>query len=238
MSLLELLAASSEGLTLSEVSRELNIPKSTTHYLIYTLASRGYVQQISNRRYALGIRSADLGDAGAIERSLGTMAEPALRQIVARVSLTATVSILRGAEAVIVGVAKSIHDLGGGIWIGHHLDLHCTAQGKALVASLSDEELNKLFAKRELSRYTSKTIVSLPVLKAHLSEVRAAGFATNDEEQVLGCRAVAAPVVDSSGKVVACVSVRGTKRQIPAARLPTLGVEIIRAAHLVSLQIP
>jgi DNA-binding IclR family transcriptional regulator len=238
MSLLELLATVQDGLTLSEVSRKLHIPKSTSHYLIYTLTTRGYVQRRTDGHHILGMRSADLvlASAGA-EANLGKLACATLRQIAVRTNLTATMSVLRGAEAVIIGRCKSFRDTGGGSWIGRHLDIHCTAQGKALIAPLSEEELNKLIGGRELARYTSKTISSFTELKAHLSVIRASGFAINDEEQVLGVRAVAAPVVDPLGSVLASVSVRGFTDEIPLSRLPELGREMIQAARYLSLQV-
>jgi DNA-binding IclR family transcriptional regulator len=103
-----------------------------------------------------------------------------------------------------------------------------------LLADLSEEELSKLFAGRELARYTAKTICSLSALKAHLVDVRAKGFAVNDEEMVLGVRAIAAPVVDSFGSVIACTSVRGTTQQIPSHLIRQLGREMIMVAHEIS----
>jgi IclR family transcriptional regulator, acetate operon repressor len=90
---------------------------------------------------------------------------------------------------------------------------------------------------RERAGFTSKTILSLPALKEHLAEVRANGYAVNDEEHAVGTRAVAAPVVDSWGVVIAAVSVRGTTLQIPSSRLRELGGEMVRAARGMSLQL-
>ena len=236
MSMLELLATTRDGFTLSELSRKLQIPKSTTHYLIHTLATRGYVQRTSNRRHSLGMRFADLANASTAELNLSALASPTLRRLAARSNLTATVSILRGAEAVIIGRARSLDDSSGGAWVGHHLDLHCTAQGKALIAGLPEEQLNKLFSRCELAQYTPKTIFSFTALKKHLAEIRAKGFATNDEEQVVGVRAVAAPVLDPAGNVLACISVRGSIDKISSFRLPLLGREMIRAARDLTLQ--
>jgi IclR family acetate operon transcriptional repressor len=134
-------------------------------------------------------------------------------------------------------IAKVTTDAGGGAWVGHHLDLHCTAQGKALIAMLPPEDLNKLLAGRDLAQFTQKTIVSPAALNAHLAEVKANGFSVNDEEHILGIRAVAAPVVDSLGVVIAAISVRGTTKQIPSSRLPELGKEMIRASRAMTLQL-
>ena len=214
MNLFELLASSRSGLTLSELSRKLNMPKSATHYLIYTLATRGYLQRTSDGRHSLGLHFADVANASRAERTLGELAMPYLRQVSARFNLTATLTVLQGAEARIISRVISAHDGAGGAWVGHHIDLHCTAQGKALIAFQSDGELRMLFGGRELAQFTPKTIVSLSALKIHLAEVRANGFSVNDEEHEQGVRAVAAPVFDHLGMVVAAVSVRGTPDQI------------------------
>jgi DNA-binding IclR family transcriptional regulator len=239
MNLLELLASSRGGLTLSELSRKLSIPKSTTYYLVYTLVTRGYVQRTGSGHYSLGFRFADVASASTAGLNLSALAKPNLRQIAARLNLTALLAVLGGAEAVIIGKVTWARDGdgGGGAWVGRHLDLHCTAQGKALIAHFPDDELDQLLTGRELAGFTSKTILSLSALKAHLAEVRANGYAVNDEEQALGARAVAAPVVDSWGVVIAAISVRGSTQQIPSARLRDLGGEMVRAARDLSLQL-
>ena len=239
MNLLELLASSRRGLTLSELSRKLSIPKSTTYYLVYTLVTRGYVQRTNSGHYSLGFRFADVASASTAGLNLSTLAKPYLRQIAARLNLTTILAVLGGAEAVIIGKVTWARDGdgGGGAWVGRHLDPHCTAQGKALIANLPDDELDKLLTGRELAQSTNKTILSLPALKAHLAEVRANGYSVNDEEHVLGARAVAAPVVDSWGVVIAAISVRGSTHQIPSSRLRELGGEMVRAARDMSLQL-
>jgi DNA-binding IclR family transcriptional regulator len=238
MNLFELLARSQNGMTLSELSRKLNMPKSSAHYLIYTLVSRGYVQRGGDgRHYMLGLRLADVVSASPAELHLRTLAMPCLRQLGARIKLTATVTVLHGAEAVIIAKVDSFQDAGGGAWIGRHIDLHCTAQGKALISGMSESELDKLFAGRELARFTPRTISSLRTLKAHLAQVRTIGYATNDEEQVAGVRAVAAPIIDPAGTVIAAVSVRGSTQQLSVAAFPQMGRDMIAASHEISQQL-
>ena len=240
MNLFELLASSRSGLTLSELSRKLNMPKSATHYLIYTLATRGYLRRGSDGRHSLGLHFADIVDianASRAELTFAELATPYLRRVSARFDLTATLTILRGAEALIVGRAISANDGAGGAWVGHHIDLHCTAQGKALIAYLSDRELGMLFGSRELAQFTPKTIVSLSALKIHLADVRANGFSVNDEEHEHGVRAVAAPVFDNLGVVIAAVSVRGSPDQIATSRFRQLGRELIFISRDITQQL-
>jgi DNA-binding IclR family transcriptional regulator len=239
ISLFELLANSTEGLTLSELSRKLTIPKSTTHYLIHTLATRGYIQQCADsRHYLLGLRFADIVSASRAQRNLRKTVAPCLHEIASRFRLTTIATVQREAEAVIIAKVESLQDPGGGAWIGRHLDLHCTAQGKALIAALPDKKLDELFEGRELARFTPRTISSPSALKAHLALVRAHGFAINDEEQVPGIRAVAVPIVDRVGTVVASVAVRGSTSQIPAHRVASLAREMITLARGVTQAVP
>jgi DNA-binding IclR family transcriptional regulator len=239
INLFELLASSRNGLTLSELSRKLNIPKSTTHYLIHTLVTRGYVQRRGDGVYSLGLRFVDVASASKVGENMGTLAMPYLRQIAARLNLTALLAVLGGLEAIVIAKANWALDGDdcGGARVDHPLDLHCTAQGKALIAALKDEELDRLLVGRELPRFTRKTIVSIPALKAQLMEVRANGFSVNDEEHVRGLRAVAAPVVDSLGVVVASISVRGSTDQIPRSRLQKLERELISFSRELSLEL-
>jgi DNA-binding IclR family transcriptional regulator len=238
LNLIELLASSPRGLTLAEMSRKLHLPKSSAHYLVYTLASRSYIRRaIDGNHYVLGPSICSLPTVSGAELELRTGSMGILQEFAQRFDLTTTISVLRGAEAVILSRAKSSHDSGGGTWIGRHIDLHCTAQGKVLIAYLADEDLDHLLQGRELLSYTPNTILSLQELKAHLAVVRAQGYAVNDEENVIGIRAVGAPIFDKPGSVAAVVSARGTSAQIPHSGMAKLGNELIGLARSISLRL-
>jgi DNA-binding IclR family transcriptional regulator len=238
LSLFELLAKSQTGLTLSEVSRKLGIPKSTAHYLIHTLATRGYIQHGSDGRHiSLGLRLSDLADLNRARSHLVSVITPFLREAAQRLNLTAIGTVLLGAEGVIIGKCGCPNDPGGGAWVGRHIDVHCTAQGKVLIAYLPENRLIELFRGRDPAQFTSKTISNFAALRAHLAVVREQGFATNNEEHVLGIRAVAAPVIDRSGSVVLAIAVRGSTREIPGYRIEQLGFEMIRIASEVSREL-
>jgi DNA-binding IclR family transcriptional regulator len=224
ISLFELLENAHQGLTFSELRQRLSMPKSTTHYLIQTLATRGYLQRsIDGRHYLLSLQFGDVVSSNIAELNLRTRVSPYLSEISKRFKLTATTAVLRNTSAVIVDRVLFRQDLEGGCWIGRHVELHCTAQGKALISRLSDANLDQIFHEREPARFTPKTITTLAALRAHLKSVRATGYAVNDEEQVLGIRAVAVNMIHPSDDGVVCISVRGTKQQISRTRLPVLG---------------
>lgn len=230
MNVFETLGNSRSGLTLSDLSRKLNMPKSTTHYLIYTLETRGYLQKTVSGRYTLGLRLSNLARLSMPDLDIAKLANPYLRQIASKLNFTVTLTMLRGAESVTIATVASAQVGSRGAWIGHHSDLHCTAQGKALIANLSDEELDELFRGREFAPFTPTTIQSLSALKVHLAGVRASGFSTNNEEYFPGVRGVGAPIIDALGNTVAAFSIRGTSKQMPSSRFPELGEEMVNAS--------
>ena len=233
--LLELLASSSLGLTLSEICRSAHIPKSSAHYLVHTLMMRGFLQRnLDGRTYSLGSRLTALIDAGDADRQVQLATRPTLREIALKVGLPGLASVLKGAEACLVEVANPPGRKWAGRWVGRHIDSHCTSQGKALLAYLPDTELDLLFKGRPLGRFTPKTICSLPLLKQHLAGVRAEGFAINDEEHVAGVRGIAAPVFDHLGHVIASIGVSGSTTELPKDRFPVISHLLLSASLEIS----
>lgn len=233
--LLELLACSNQGLTVSEVSRNLHIPKSSAHYLIYTLAVRGYAQRnLNGRSYSLGPRTSELSSASNAEGQLRAITVPELRRVARSLSLTANATVLNGAEALIIEKADAPGIDEGGQWHGRHVDLHCTAHGKVLIAHLSDVELDALFYDRPLAKFTRNTICSVGCLKEHLSQVRDNGFAINDQEHILGVVGIAAPIFNHLQRVVAAIGVVGTLPRMRRVRWPHIAKEVVRASVEVS----
>jgi DNA-binding IclR family transcriptional regulator len=235
LDLLELLAGSPSGVKLAEISRRLDIPKSTAHYLIHTLLSRDYIRRNANgRTYIIGPRTAGLAGMTEAERQLRMVTGAELRSLTDRLKLISLVAGLKGAQRVLIGLVIPSGGEERGAWPGHHADLHCTALGKALIAHLSNSELTALLSNRPLAKFTANTICSLPQLQKHLAAVRTSGYAVNNEEHISGVRGVAAPVFNQAGKVMASVGVVGSTSELPRWRVPTIGHELIAVAATLS----
>lgn len=239
LDMLELIACSSRGLTLAEISRALGLAKSSAHNLIGTLLARGCVyRDLDGHHYLIGFGLSAFANAVAAHKQLSAICLPFLQALERTLQLTAQTAVLNGAEGIIISKAESPHNVGSGTWLGRHFDLHCTAQGKALIAHLPDPELEQLFRYRGFARFTPKTICSLEELKADLAEVRARGYALNNQEHILGLTGVAAPVFNHIGTTIASVSVRGSSHeQLPSWRIPHVADEVIAATRQISRQL-
>lgn len=235
LDLLEVLSQSSRGLSLSEISRELGIPKSTTHNLICTLDARGYLQRIPRTRlYSVGLRAGNLASMGRADLQLRRFYMTPIRGLAEKVGTGVQVSVLRGCEGMVIERVDLRPLRLGGTRPGRHFHLHCTAAGKVLIAWQTDEELQRYFPGQYLFKFTANTIRDFEKLKLHLGEVRKKGYAVSDEEYLLARRALAAPIFNDSGHVMAAVSLDGSTTEIPMERINVLAEQLREAAQDIS----
>jgi IclR family transcriptional regulator, KDG regulon repressor len=238
LDLLELLALSDHGLTLSEVSRKLQIPRSSAHYLIQSLACRGYLERNpAGRDYVLGLRVANFAHSVAARSQLKMISSPYLRDIVKESGLTAQLGVLDGAEALVIDRVDAPTGMQLDSWVGRHFELHCTALGKALIAYLSDAEVEKLFEGRGLSRHNPNTLCSMEAVRAQLAEVRIKGYALDNEEHEIGVRCLAAPIFNYLGSAVAAICVFSSASKFTSWRVSGVGNKIVSVAVEISRHI-
>jgi DNA-binding IclR family transcriptional regulator len=235
LDVLELLAGSARGLTLSDISRTLQIPRSSAHYLIQSLLCRGYLARSpAGREYVLGLRVANLTPLTPAQSELRAVCSPYLTSLAKELGLTAQVGVLGRVEAVVIDRADSLADVRFDSWVGRHFDLHCTALGKALIAHLSDAQVERLFQGRGLPRHNRNTLCSLTDVKAHLADVRTRGYAIDNEEHELGVRCIAAPIFNNLRSVVAAVCVFSSVTKLPEWHIPIVGRRVVSAASDIS----
>ena len=235
LNMLELVALSEQGLTLSDVSRKLDIPRSSAHYLIHSLVMRGYLERNPcGRGYTLGLRAANFARLPSAKLLLKEFCSPFLQLLAKEVGLTAQVGVLDGAEALVIDRVQAADDIRLDSWVGRHFDLHCTALGKALIAHSPPEEVEKLFEGRKLPRHNHRTLHSLSGVWAQLAEVRERGYAVDDEEHELGVRCVAAPVFNYLGITVAAVSVFSSVNKFADSRIGHMGKKVLEVGREIS----
>lgn len=211
LDVLEGLAAAVDEVSLSELAARTGMPLTTIHRLVKTLEARGYVRRNGSRRYGLGAPLIGLGEAAS--RLFGSRARPFLARLVELSEETANLALLEGDHVVYVANVPSRHRMRMFTEVGNRVLPHCTAVGKVLLAHLPDGQAEQVLRRSGMPRRTVHTITDLPALLAQLEQIRATGYATDAEEEEIGVRCFAVPVLTSSGPVAA-LSVSG-----PLARL-------------------
>lgn len=208
LELLELLTRRETPTTFTALAEELNYPRSSLHGLLRTLVGRGWADyDEASRGYVLGIRTLEAGNAytrslGLVERAL-----PLMRRIRDEIDETVQLAVLDGMENVYIAKVEGGQTLTLASEVGRRLPAHATGIGKALLAGLPDDELERRLAGSRLRRVTPHTITTRAELRAHLAQVRQRGFALDNEEYTLGLRCVAVPAYDHTRRAVAAMSV-------------------------------
>jgi IclR family transcriptional regulator, KDG regulon repressor len=222
MAILELLSASANGKTLSQISDRLNIPRSTAHVLIVTLKRLGYVRQASTGHlFSLGAKAQMLAGGPIACMELASRARPHLVPLSEALGLTSYIAVLDGDQAMYIECCK-----GSGVQIdvfpGKRANLHCTAAGNILLAGQRKEVIEGFLNDHALMRHTSKTIRNAEELRARLEQVRKQSYALEDEEQALGVRCLAVPLCDALRKVTGALGISGPLHEIQEENLAFL----------------
>ena len=207
LDIFELLATVPNGLTISEISRKLGFARSSTHGLVHTLYSRGYLAQDDDRRFSLGVRLIQLGFNVADRLELRSVARLSLEKLVESTHDTALLVVPQRGELLYVDkVLSGIRDVRTDPRISMERPLHCTSLGKALLAALDDESVVELFDGKSLLGVTEFSITSVDELLADLALTRERLYSLDRQEAVIGVWCVGAPIRDHAGRLIAAIS--------------------------------
>lgn len=234
--ILEFLAQSRRGVTLSQLTRKLQLPRSTGHALLLTYQRTGYVQRCEKTgRYCLGLRLQALANQALGGTSLRSQAATILHKLMQDTGLTVHLAVMEEGEVILIDRVEAPGAPHLATWIGKRMGLHCTALGKALIAELPASVLDELISKQGLIRYNENTIASRRALRLTCENVQQLGYAIDDEEEEIGVRCIGAPVRNSTGEVVAAISISGTKAELE--NIPARAARVMDAAASLSHQI-
>ncbi len=223
MKIMETLDSSRRGLNISEISRKLGIPKSSTHVIILTLEELDYVHKASTtRRYSLGLRAYGLGQTMMKSLSMAEIARPVMQKLVETTDLTSHLAVLDKDQAVCIQKVEPAGLIQFDTKVGRRMDLHCSGLGKVILAHGGDDLLRHFLSKKAFARHTRKTICSSRALEREAGKVRRQRYAVDDQEEELEVRCVAVPVFNRQHEFAGALSVTGTTGQIPITRIKPL----------------
>ena len=222
LAILEVLARTGES-GVTEIAVELGVHKSTAFRLVATLEAHRLVEQTTDRgRYRLGLGILRLAGATTARLDLVQVASPIARQLAADTGETVNIAVLAESSALYLDQIAGSSALQPHNWVGQHIPLHATSNGKVLLCGLDDAALDAVLGK--LATYTPHTITARGRLREELERVREQGYAVAIDELEVGLTAVAAPIRNAHGDVVASMSVSGPSFRLPEERV----AEVIR----------
>lgn len=235
MVLLETLAEDGAGWRLKDLARRTGLSPSTVHRLLTTLEQRRFVQFDSQHAlWSVGRQAFSVGSAYGRRQNLLAPALPILRDLRDQTRETANLGVFEDQSITVIGQVESREIMRAITRLGGSVPLVGSAMGKAVLASLPDGALEVLVSRSDLRAMTPHSIVAMEQLRTRLAQVRADGFAVDDEEHHSGLRCVASPVFNHLGDVVGAISVSGLAIRLTPTRIAATGALTAQAGRRLS----
>jgi DNA-binding IclR family transcriptional regulator len=190
---------------ISDIAQAVGLHKATAHRIVTTLVNYGFLERVEDgQKYRLGLELPNLGYKVLRRMDLRREAVPFMKQLVAEWDETCDLSIFDQGQAFYIEIIRGTRALTISAAVGQRLPAHATASGKLFLAHLPENQMNEILD-QPMQTFTEKTITLPEELRAQLVEICKQGYAIDREEYEPGVCAVAAPIFNRSGKIIAAI---------------------------------
>jgi IclR family KDG regulon transcriptional repressor len=226
-----------DELAITTLAQRLGLAKSTVHRLASTLTAAGFLEQNSDTgRYRLGVALFELGALVRRRMDVANVARPHLRELLEKTGETVQLGIVDHYSVLYVYEMESRRAIRMAAAVGARAPLHCTAVGKVLLAFQPADYIRETL-ERGLTGFTDKTVTEGDEVLSLLDEVRMRDYAVDDEESEVGLRAVAAPVRNQNGGVIAALGVAAPVQRMNKRVMQTTVPTVMAIAQAVSTRL-
>jgi IclR family transcriptional regulator, acetate operon repressor len=234
-SLLELIAAKDQLVTLQGLVEETGMPKPTLHRMLQQLESAGLlIRHAGGRHYGTGERLRSLAENLLLNATHNGARHAVLKHLVDELGESCNITALSGSEIVYLDRVETSEPLRFYLRPGSRVPLHCSASGKMILSQMSPGQRRKLLAYAPLGKYTANTITDLDTLEGEFTRVRRDGFALDDEEFLPGLVCVAVLVPNRSGRSNLAVAVQAPVMRLTVDKALQVLPALQRAAEAIS----
>jgi DNA-binding IclR family transcriptional regulator len=224
-------AASSEGIGVSALAREVDLPKAVAHRLLKGLAADGFFSfDDVTKCYRLGTGALTVGLAALRQINLQQTTRPILERLVRDTQETATLSLRQGGSRIYVDQVLSPQEIQMAVTTGVPYPLHAGSSSKAILAAMPDAAIDEYLAGHDLNVLTSSTIATRHQLLEEIVQIRERGYAASAGERDAGAASVAAAVIGMDGGVLGSISICGPVGRFEAADIDRFGMLVRDAA--------
>ena len=227
-----------QGKSLAMISSEMGQSAATVYRILVTLEGRGLVEFDPNEQlWYIGAQAFVIGARFLRRTSLVDRARPILRKLMEETGETANLGIEREGAVLFISQVETHATIRAFFPPGTLSPMHASGIGKALLAQMDEDRLDRILTAQRFERFTKYTLTNLGHLRENLIEVREVGYSVDDEEKNLGMRCIAAPVFDVSDEAVAGISVSGPISRVGEGDVSHLSRAVKDAAQALSLAI-
>jgi DNA-binding IclR family transcriptional regulator len=226
---------SKSPLRLTEIAAECDLSVSTIQRLTYTLQELGViVRDQDTKRFRIGPKMIRLALAVMQNLELNKVAYPYMQEASDATGEVVGLAVLSGIEIILVEIIKTDQVLNINMDVGAVIPPHATSTGKAILAFLDESQAKKMLQHSQMTRFTKNTITSIKSYQNQLKKVVENGYSLAIDENAYGFSAIAAPVRNSNGAVVASTAIMVPSARISKKKLESFRKNIIQTADKIS----
>jgi len=231
------ISSSKDGMGVSDLAKKLKMAKSTVHGMTSALEELGAAMRDPlTKKYKLGFALLEIGRSAYSQIDLQTSARPITEELMEKTRTSVFLGILNWDQVTILDIVESRRDLNITAPVGSTIPLFAGAVGKVFLAAMPEEQAAKMVKSKGLPRFTDNTIVDMNQYLNELRQVREKGYAVDDEEYLMGVRAVASPLI-GLGQLRSAIWAVGFKASLDDKKMQTLTGETHQAAEAISRRI-
>jgi IclR family KDG regulon transcriptional repressor len=235
LQILECFLLGPRDLGVTEIARRVGINKSTVQRIVNTFCNSGYLQQNpENSQYNLGFKILEVASLILQRIDLRPIARPFLEELRDKTGETVHLMVLDRDVGIYLDAVESHQGTRVVSAVGSREELHASAVGKALLAFLSEQQVNEIIGRHGLKAKTPHTITDSEVFKKHLTLIRKRGYSIDEEEGEIGTRCIGAPVFDHTGHVTASISVAAPSQRLDRDKVLHFAPLVIEIARRIS----
>lgn len=235
MAVLEYLSEHTDGETLQSIKNELDMSQTTVYRLLNTFTRLGYLRyNEETKRYSLTCKMLTLGFRALGEHKLMETVLPHLRTLRDRVRETTCFGVLGEKDGILIDQAQGNHTFSFSLSPGKTFELHCSAPGKAIMASLPPHIRDRYLEKMAFTRYNERTITTREAYLKELERVAQDGYAMDREEELTGVICIAAAIKNYSGYPCGAIWISGPKERLSAKTIRNDAATICDYARMIS----
>jgi DNA-binding IclR family transcriptional regulator len=235
--ILNAVSSSREGLGVSELAKKLEMAKSTVHGMTSALEELGAVMRDPlTKKYKLGFTLLEIARSAYSHIDLKTAARPVTEDLMDKTGTSVFLGILNWDHVTILDIVEARQDLNITAPVGSNIPLFAGAVGKVFLATMEEEQASKVIESMKLPKFTDNSITDRDSYCMELAKVRENGYAVDDEEYIMGVRAVASPLM-GLGQLRSAIWAVGFKASLDDGKMKTLAGETHKAAKAISRRI-
>lgn len=238
LSILEVLTNYREGLGVTEISEKVNLHKSTVYRLLSTLIYKEYVvQDMRSNNYKVTFKLFELGNKNIEKIDLLSVSKVYAKKLMESVNEVVHLVVRDDTQIVYIEKVEANNTIRMASTIGRRSPMYRTSVGKAILAYLSEKEVEAIWENSKVEKLTEYTITELNEMKEELKKVREKGYAIDNQENEIGVRCIGAPIFNRHGKVEGAISISGPATRVREEDVEKIAEEVMKFAQFISKEL-